>query len=375
MMKNNDKLRILIVNGGIMDFGGISVFIMNYLRRINKSLFDIELLVHGTEKGVFDDELTNMGIKIHRVTQRRKGLLKNYKEIKRVLKYGDFDIVHSNLDSMNSYLLRIAKKMKIHTRIAHSHNTKYLTRNPFKIILNIFLKKTISMYATDYAACSKEASIWLFGKGITSNKITIINNAIEYENFFFDYTSRDIMRSKLGLNENFVIGHIGRFDYQKNHSFLIDIFKVIHENNSSAKLLLIGDGHLHDQIINKIKSMNLMDNIILLGYVSDPEKYLNAMDLFVFPSLFEGLGISVVEAQVNGLECIVSDSVPKQTKISNRISYLSLNDKLIWVEKIMLSISKGDYSRDDTVSQIYSIDNNVLELERYYMESSRRNLS
>ena len=211
-------------------------------------------------------------------------------------------------------------------RIAHSHSTtnkKEHLRNFIKNILRLFSKK----YATHYFACSELAGRWLFGdKTFNKGEVTVINNAIELEKYKFNEQTRDSLRAKYGLTNQFVIGHIGRFMSQKNHTFLIDIFYEVVKRQHNSKLLLIGDGPLYDEIVNKVHTLNLDDKVVFTGVKQNAYDYYNAMDVFVLPSLYEGLPVVGVEAQANGLPIVTSDTVTRDLNIAGGVDYLSLGE-------------------------------------------------
>lgn len=329
-------IRVLCVNGGIMDRGGISAYMMNYYRHIDRSKVQFDFVVHGFQTGVFDDEIRSMGGHLYNVPIKSKNYLGNILALKRIFKTGKYKIVHSHMDAMGMVVLRTAMKCKIPIRIAHSHNTQHLTNSPVKFIFNEHARKNISRYATHLFACSEDAGRWLYGDtAFNDGNVTLINNAIELDDFAFSSPKRNLVRERLGLEGNFVIGHIGRFDYQKNHMFLLDIFSATLEKIPNAKLLLIGDGHLREQIEDRIRNLGIEKSVVMLGLRNDVHDLLNAFDLQLLPSLFEGLPVTLIEAQTNGVRCIVSYGVPKSANLTNLISYISLEETAIhWADQI-----------------------------------------
>jgi len=244
-----------------------------------------------------------------------------------------YDVVWSHMDAANFYALKAAKKAKVPVRISHSHNTQYLTSNRIKKPNLSLIKRLIPMYATHLFACSKLAGTWLYGK----NPFTVIPNAIEFEKFCFNQQQREASRKELGISEStFVIGHIGRFDYQKNHPFLIKIFKELLLRKQDSKLLLIGDGSDIANIQSQVKNFQMDQDVLFLGHRTDIPALLSAMDCFVLPSFFEGLGIVLLEAQANGLPCIVSKVIPKEVDIQGAVTFVDLA-KLpqYWVDVIL----------------------------------------
>lgn len=317
--------RVLYINGGIMGQGGIESFMMNYYRHIDRNKIQIDFVVHGFEKGYYDDEINTMGGIIYNIPVKSKNYIGNILALRKIFNSKKYKIVHSHLDAMSAITLKTAKQCGVPIRIAHSHNTDYLTRNIIKVQLNEIARKNIKKYATHLFACSEDAGRWLFGdKPVKNGEVSIINNAIDLDAYKFDKNIRMNIREKLNIGTGLVIGHIGRFDNQKNHTFLLKIFKEIVKKEPNAKLILVGDGHLKENILAEISELKLKDNVILMGTRSDIPELLSAMDLFLFPSLFEGLGMVLIEAQANGLKCITSSNVPKQVNQTELVSFLPL---------------------------------------------------
>lgn len=329
-------IRILYIVGGTLSRGGIESYIMNYYRNINKSRVQIDFIIHGYEKGVYDDEIISLGGKIYNVPLKKDNLIKNISEIKKIFKTGKYKIVHCHMDGMNSVVLKIAKDCGIPVRISHSHNSEHLTKNKVKWLIHEFLRKNISKYATHLFACSEKAGKWLYGKDAVDNdEVLIIKNAIELDKFKFNQENRKFYRDKYKLNDSFVVGTIGRIHFQKNYEFLIDVFYELHKINIKSKLVIIGDGELKPKLKEKIKLYGLEEDVWLLGVCSNINELINMFDIFVMPSLFEGLPIVSVEAQTNGLRCLFADTITKQAKIIDKVEYLSLqSDKKYWAEYI-----------------------------------------
>ena len=240
-------------------------------------------------------------------------------------------------------------------------------KNLMKQLLRVFSK----VYATDYMCCSEHAGRWLFGdKEYDKGNVYLLNNAIDIEKFKYDERLRANKREELGIDDDtLVIGHIGRFVEQKNHRFLIDIFNEIHQKNKNSILLLIGQGPLMKEIKEKVEKLNLSRCVKFLGQRNDANQLYNAMDVFLFPSLYEGLGMVLIEAQANGLPCLASSEVPQAAKITNIIDFIDLKeDKNIWVEKILNThSSKRSSFFQKTINSKYNIDNETITLEEKYL--------
>lgn len=370
MMK---PIRILYFNGGLMDRGGISTFMMSYYRNMNKNLIHIDFIVHGNKKGIHDEEIRERGGIVYNIPIKSKNYFKNVKAIKKIYKEGSYDIVHAHMDAMSIVPLRIAKKYGIKIRIAHSHNTQHLTNNYLKFIANEIARKNITKVATHLFACSKPAAEWLFGnKYIYNNSVYYIKNAIDLEKFKFNEVERNRIRKELNIENAFVIGNVARFDYQKNHMFLIEVFKQTIKSIPNAKLVLVGDGHLKEKITNKVEKLQMSDKVIFTGIREDVNKVMNAFDVFCLPSLFEGLGIVLIEAQVNGLNCVVSNTVPEETNIREGNNFIGLKESLEnWVYFLTLNENNKQSRLTDKTKFIhagYSIRNEAKKLQDLYIK-------
>ena len=258
-------------------------------------------------------------------------------------------------------------------RIAHSHNTDFQTKNKFKKAVGNYFKKKLVFYATDYFACSKLAGEWLFGdKIVTSPKFKVIHNGVDLKKYAFNSKIRNEIRNLYKISENeIVIGHVGRFTEQKNHVFLIDIFNEYHKINSNSRLLLVGTGILEENVKEKVEDLKIADKVIFAGFRSDVNNYMQAMDLFVLPSKFEGLGLVLIEAQASGLPCFTSkDVVPKEAQVSDLLTYIRLSSN---AKKWANIINKSSFNRKDVAKEIkdsgYDINEAALELEKFYESS------
>lgn len=362
------KIKILYVLGGVMSTGGIESHVMNYYREIDKNKYIIDFLVHGNKEGIFDEEIRSFGGKIYNVPIKSENFRGNIIEIHKILRNNKYDIIHTHMDAMNLIPLIIAKINNVKVRISHSHNTNHLTNSKIKYSINELARKLAVLFATHYAACSSDAGKWLFGNK-KIKQVKIIKNAINLDSYKFNLEKRENKRKELKVSNSLVIGHIGRFDYQKNHDFLLDIFSEIVKLKNDSHLILVGSGHLEKKINSKIQSLNLQNKVSLVGSKTCVTEMLNAMDVFLFPSLFEGLGMVLIEAQANGLPAIISDTIPQEVIMdSERIEMLSLEgNHQQWAMKVISFSEKG---RSDILNTLtregYSIENETKQLEDYY---------
>ncbi len=352
-----------------MELGGIQSLIMNIYKNIDREKIQFDFLVNS--KGFYDEEITKLGGKLYYMPHiNQVGPYQYSKKLKKFFKeHREYKIIHTHFSHLSGLIVKIAHKSQVPIIIAHGHTNSVHDKGIRKIYKN-YLKKNISKYATDFFACSKEAAEYLFDN--KSKYAIILKNGIEIEKFKFNNEIRKKIRKKLGIDYNcIVIGNVGRMDRVKNQIFLIKLIKELLKQNSDYKLILIGDGPLKKEIEYEIDKNNLKSNILLLGGQKDVEKYYNIMDYFVFPSLYEGFGISLIEAQVNGLRCFASSNVPKEANITNEIKYISLSKSLdYWVNAILNSPKKRYEKSKKIIDSGYDIKNVTKYLEKFYLEKS-----
>ncbi|MBT2290575.1 glycosyltransferase family 1 protein [Paenibacillus albidus] len=358
---------------GTLNRGGAETMVMNLYRNIDREKIQFDFAIHSTEKCDFTEEILSLGGKIYSIPRFTGKNFLQYKNAweKYFVQHPEHKIVHGHMRSTASIYLPIAKKFGIKT-IAHSHSTS----NGFGISAAV---KNIMQYPIRYSsnylfACSQKAGEWLFGKyQFKKSNSHIIKNAIESDKYKFNITKREKLRKELGIEGKFVIGHVGRFCHPKNHEYLIEIFECIHKLDNNSLLLLIGEGELFDKIKEKVNKRRMSDAVMFLGNRSDVSDLLQCMDTFVFPSKFEGLGISVIEAQASGLPCIISHNIPIEAHITNLVKILALDQKPYeWAESILKA--KDNSSRIDMSEEIeksgYNINSTAKWLEKFYCDFS-----
>lgn len=365
-------IRILHIVG-VMDQGGIETLLMNLYRNIDRSVIQFDFLAHSTKKGFFDDEIRSLGGKIYSVVNplNLKGIFKYNKMLTHFFtEHPEFTIVHSHMNTFSGIILSIAKKSGVKIRIAHSHTT--IAASSIKTPLWKFSRLFGHNAITHYFACSADAAKWSFGKH--ADKAVIFKNAIDLEKYRFSKNTRESYRDKLNLSGKYVIGHVGRFNQIKNHSFLIDIFAKLKEKKENAILLLAGDGPLMSEMQKKANALGFDDSVIFLGNRDDVEKILCAMDIFVFPSTNEGLGIVAIEAQTSGLNCLVSDALPPEVKVTELLEYAVLgNGADDWASRIQECQIPED--RDETYLEVkkqgYDIKESAEWLKDFYIRCQK----
>lgn len=353
-----------------MGRGGLETMLMNYYRNINRDKVQFDFLVHRDFRADYDDEIEEMGGVIYRLpvlnpfSKEYRSSLGNFFD-----QHLEYEIVHVHQDCMSAVILKAAKKHGIPVRIAHSHNSKQ--EKNLKLLIKLFYKRLIPKYSTDLMACSQEAGEWMFG----NHKFQVVRNAIDAQSYIPNEIVRDQVRKQYRVEDELLIGHVGRFSYQKNHDFLIDFFDAV-QKKQSAKLILIGgkslrseDENLLEVIRSKVRSLRLEEKVIFAGICDNVDDLMQGMDAFVFPSHYEGLPVTLVEAQAAGLPCIISESVSSDSVLSDRVTQVPLtNSADEWAEIIVHEAQKG---KKNTLQQIraagFDIKENASRLEKWYL--------
>lgn len=361
-------IRVLQVIEGL-NAGGMESMLMNYYRKFDKNKIQFDFLVY-SPRAHFDDEVELNGGKIYRITPRRKNPFKNYYELNSFFKkHKEYQIVQIHQGVTYFAPLVFAKLNHVKHIIAHTHgmNPSWIKKQgPF---FRWFTQPMIEYHANHFIACSTQAAEQIFTKRVnTQNNYKLMRNAIEVKRFTFNELKRSKMRKELGLDGKFVVGHVGNFTYPKNHSFIIEVFVNVLKRNNNSVLVLVGDGIDRNKIYKKVCEYGLNDNVLFLGNRKDVHDVLQTFDVFLFPSHYEGLPVSLIEAQASGLKCVVSDTITKEVKITELVKYMSLNDSPEnWAKNILDNTS----FREDHIEEItlagYNIDVEVLKMVNYYM--------
>jgi glycosyltransferase EpsF len=370
LIDTNKPLRIAHIMGKMMS-GGVESVVMNYYRHINRELVQFDFIIDEDSTIVPYDEIESFSGKIHKIPPYQKPIIYHKALVKLFQEY-NYSIVHSHINSMSVFPLFAAKCAKVPVRIAHSHSTAgkgEFIKNIIKYTLRPFAK----IFPTHYCACSEHAGRWLFGNKLyDSGKVMLVRNAIDISKFTFDPQIRQVMRVELDIADKFVIIHVGRFMKQKNHSFLIDIFSQICKHDNNSILLLVGEGELEHKIRDKVERLGITKHVLFLGVRNDVDRLLQAADVFVLPSLYEGLSIVAIEAQATGLWVVASEEIPKEAKISEVITYISLSQPPEkWAETIITSSKQ--YNRATPTQNIYKSGYDICyeteALKDYYMST------
>ena len=308
----------------IMNRGGLETMLMNYYRHIDRSKVQFDFLVHRYERGTFDDEIESLGGKIFRMPPiHPRYFCRYFRELNSFFStHPEYKIVHSHLDLLSTFVLHSAKRHGVPVRIAHSHSAG-LSDTGLKKLFKLWSRTHLNAQCTHYFACSTEAGIFQFGQElIDKGKLIVIHNGINTKDFTFIPKTRNRIRHQMGLKNSLVFGHVGRFASPKNHAFLLDIFNEICRLHPHVRLMLVGDGVLRPQIEKKAASPGLLDKIIFTGERSDVNELMMAMDLFLFPSLFEGFPVTCIEAQCSGLPVLMADTITPEAALTSNAFFM-----------------------------------------------------
>ena len=363
----NKPIRVLQIMG-IVESGGVEAVIMNYYQHIDREKVQFDFIMHKGANAEYVRKVHSLGGKVYEITSYSKNIFKFTYEIYKIIKTGKYNIIHCNLNALSGFPLLAAYLAGAEVRILHNHTTDNKAEG-LRTVIKRILRPFAKLFANQYWACSKLAAEWMYGRQAAENgKVTIINNAIDLEKFAFDNKKREQLRKTLNLKDKFVVGHVGRFMKQKNHDFLIDIFVEVSKKNDKAVLILIGDGPLKQVIENKVNILGLSDKVIFLGVRNDVADLYNAMDVFVLPSLYEGLPVVGVEVQANGLPFICSANITDEIVISEKIYRCELNEGAEFWSEMILKFSGKERCKVEKIFNEFDIKVQAKELEKKYEE-------
>lgn len=358
--------KVLIINTVLFGYNGITRVITNYYENMPKENLDIHIVACNKKELKIPDDIKKQlsGAKIYELSYRKKELFKYVCQLNKIMRKNKYDVVHIHGNSNTMAIeLVLAFINKINSRIIHCHSSSCKHK-----ITNKILHPVTFALKTNALACSKSAGDFLF-KG---EDYIVLKNSISVKDFYFNEEEREAYRKKFNIDENFVVGHIGLINKPKNQTFLVDIFNEIHKNINGSKLMLVsGSEKVPDYLQQKINELGLEKNILFLSKRSDVNKLIQAMDIFIFPSIYEGLGICLIEAQCSSLPCLVSDAVPEEVKVSQLVEFMSLNKSSgEWAEKAIEMQKRSDRNNVDVTDKIkeagYSIEDNAKILYDIY---------
>lgn len=358
------KMKLLIVTTTKFDLNGITNVVMNYYRAMDKSDMLIDFVVPNEVNESLKEEIKRNNGNIYTIYKRSKNPVKYFYKLMKIMKKNTYDIIHAHGNSATLAIeMFAAKRAKVPVRISHSHNSTNKYKRTHKLLKSFFEKNY-----THALSCGEKAGEWLYGK----KPFTIVKNGINVKKFTFNNIIRESYRKKMNLENKKVIGHIGRFTYQKNHSFLVEVFYELYQKNKDYRLLLIGDGDLRKKIEEQVEELKISDAVIFTGKRQDIPELMSVMDMFLFPSHFEGLPLTVVEAQTACLPCFISDRISEEVKITDLVQFISLEQSAKqWANLIDTSINVNrDEIKKTIFNQIisagYSIEENAKKLKKTY---------
>lgn len=357
-----------LVFGISSQMGGVESFLFNYVGKMMDSQNEFEFILFDSVPKFYSASILKK-CRYYVVPSRTRNYFKYYKKLNEIVKNGKYDVLWYNVCTLSDItLLKMASKYHVPCRIIHSHNSENMGGKLVGVLHSLH-KKEVVRYATELFACSDKAAEFMFGTN--RNKAKIINNAIDASKYKYNEQIRNKVRNELGLKDEFVIGHVGRFHMQKNHEFIIKILKEIVKINESVKLILIGDGILKEKIVLLAKKEGVLDKIIFLEKRSDVNELLQAMDVFLFPSLFEGLGLALIEAQGADLPCVISDTIPHAAILTEKVRALSLEETPDKWARVVLDCTKmrERINRESLLKEKkYDIEENAQLLKIYINE-------
>jgi glycosyltransferase involved in cell wall biosynthesis len=375
-MHDNNCIRILRIVS-VMNRGGIETQIMNLYRKIDRTRFQFDFLVTRNQKGIFDDEIRELGGRIYNIEGVKDvGIIRFLKSINYFFKtHREYQIVHSHMNTWSGLFLKIAKKNKVKVRIAQSHSAqKGLRMKSVSLIFEKSIKSLMKLFiknnSTHYWSVGYEAGEWLFGKEIACSNMVILPNAKSLEIYLYNPTNNDSHREVLKIpKDGFIIGHVGSFLDVKNHIFLIEVFNHILKINPNSFLCLVGEGPLRNDIEIKINNLGINDNVRILGLRNDVHELMSLFNTLVLPSKFEGMPNVVIEAQAAGLPCVLSNKIPKEIDMGNNlVEFVSLSESIErWAEIILnCKLKIRSTNLEKLREKGYDINSQITWLEGFY---------
>mgnify|MGYP001625273490 CR=1 FL=1 len=380
MADKKNAIRVLNVTT-VFKAAGIESFIMNMYRNIDREKVQFDFMVMRDEKEYYDDEIEKLGGKKYTISKESKNILvrilKESKSLYTFLKSHPYEIVHIHYTTpLRAFYALAAKKAGVKVIVYHSHSAEVSGKNFLKRSLYSILRKCIENWATDYFACSEVAAEWMFPpKLISDGKAKVVYNGIDVNRFRFSESNRTALRNELGLSNEFVIIHTGRFLEQKNHKFVLEVFKKVKMKQADAKLLLLGTGNSFDEVKNYACELNISDSVHFLGVHADVERYLSAADCYIMPSLYEGLPVAAVEAECSGLPCYLSTNITKEVALTDVVKFMDLSQSAEeWADEILSCRSIIRKDKSEMVAQKgYDVHKAAKKLQDFYENAAMRN--
>lgn len=378
-----NQIRVLHVTEKLQA-AGIESFIMNMYRNIDRSKIQFDFMVMRDEREFYDEEIASLGgrkftIDLSKKMNVFKRIILESIKLNKFLKANKYSIIHvHSATPLRVFYLIAAKLAGVKTRIYHSHSADIIGKERSKKAVYRLLKLLFPIYATHCFACSEAAARWMYPESaLGSNRVVVIHNGIDTTKFMFNESIREKYRKELCLEGKFVVGHTGRFNEQKNHRFIIEVFSRVAQKAENAVLMLIGTGELKEKIKEMVNGYNLKERVMFLGVRDDVNNLLQAMDVFFMPSNYEGLPVAAVEAQCAGLRCVFSDNITDEVGLTKQVSFLSLDENVDkWVDAVLADFS-GDLTnfsgdRNQALEVVksfgYDVRDGATMLSKYYLD-------
>lgn len=358
--------RILIIAGNLY-VGGAEKVARDIALLADREKFAFDCLVYGHTVGAYEAPLEAVGCRIFHLPQPRENYLQHFQDLRKLMKAGGYHAVHVHTMFSAGWAMLAAKICGVPVRVCHSHSALADGSGFVKLVYEQLMRLLILTCATDLVACGVKAGQRLYGRTAFKKRGKLILNGIDVPAFAYDSVKRDTIRHALCIEGRWIIGHAGHLADVKNQSFLLELMPLILELRPNALLLLLGEGADRPRLEQKIRDMELSDHVIMTGNVANVPDYLSAMDVFVFPSLFEGLPLTILEVQANGLPCVISDTVPEDVFLTDLLHPMSLSaPKGQWVSQICAmhrpqpeaynrALRNSDYAVEKAVGKIYDI--------------------
>lgn len=374
-----EKIRVLHILDEL-NTGGAEKIVISYLENMDINLFQCDFIITeppGNEKGLLEEQARLLGGRVIKVPRKRKNYAGHLLSVRKIVKSGDYKIIHSHLDELSALYLFFGWMYGVKVRIGHGHLAGADRGRGVELLCGL-LRPLLKLTATDWFACGKDAGIALWGKKASvHNKIHIMHNAIDTRRYGFCEETRNRVRNTLNIQNLTILGSVGRLSYQKNSEFLIEIMKEYCKLDENSRLLIIGVGDLEQSLRELAEKYDISSKVIFLGGRGDVNELMMAMDVFILPSRFEGLPIVLVEAQCTGLSCVVSDKVTNEIEINSNVQYFPLQcSAMQWAELIYQKIISTKFDRRKGQQVIagagYEISREAKKLESFYINAVGR---
>lgn len=378
---NGSNRPIKVIHMAPLGAGGISKLTVTIQRLLNPQKVRFDYLVFRNRKEFLEDQAIALGgrkqiIDTENLHNEAIKFVKKFKGMVNLFRKEKYDVVHVDASTPYDVMVALAAKVAgIRTIVLHSHNDDFQKSKPLRDAFMPLYKVIMLFAVTDYFTISEKAAQFMFPKSILrKKKYQLVRNGIDTDEFLFSEEDRKKVRIELGVEDKVVVGHIGRFVYQKNHEFILRTFAEYHKTNPNSVLLLVGEGELLDSMKNLARELDVFDEVIFYGVTHDVRKVLLAMDVFIFPSRFEGLGIAAIEAQANGLLTLCADSIVEEVNVTDRFVRVHGWDSKYWAEQIAKNLKKSRESdcKQQIIEAGYDIKRTVQQLEDFYIRSVQK---